>query len=111
MGTGRCILRPADDGFARHPGTGRPLALDADRAITSQPIGHYEFCQKYKDECEVKSRSVMPAKVTEHGWAVIREVNDAVNRNITPMTDLELYGKDEVWPTQRRPATAKTWLF
>ncbi|WP_377291506.1 transglutaminase-like cysteine peptidase [Rhizobium sp. SG2393] len=66
-------------------------------AITSQPIGHYEFCQKYKDECEVKSRSVMPAKVTEHGWAVIREVNDAVNRNITPMTDLELYGKDEVW--------------
>ncbi len=73
------------------------LPLDADRPITSQPIGHYEFCQKYKDECEVKSRSVMPPKVTDHGWPIIREVNATVNRTITPMTDLELNGRDEVW--------------
>ena len=24
--------------------------------ITSQPIGHYEFCQKYADECNIRSK-------------------------------------------------------
>lgn len=23
--------------------------------ITSQPIGHYEFCQKYVSECDIRS--------------------------------------------------------
>jgi len=66
-------------------------------AITSQPIGHYEFCQKNRSECEIKSRSATAPRVTDHGWEVIREVNTAVNREITPMTDIDLFGKEEVW--------------
>jgi len=66
-------------------------------AITSQPIGHYEFCQKYRSECEIKSKSTTAPRVTDFGWSVIRQVNLAVNREITPMTDMDLYGKDEVW--------------
>ncbi|MGB3876263.1 transglutaminase-like cysteine peptidase [Shinella zoogloeoides] len=64
--------------------------------VTSQPIGHYEFCQTHKSECGPGARTA-PAKVTEFGWSVIREINVRVNRDITPMTDKELYGKDEVW--------------
>src|SRR5690606_12517237 len=58
--------------------------------VTSQPIGHYEFCQTHKSECGPGARTA-PAKVTEFGWSVIREINVRVNRDITPMTDKELY--------------------
>ena len=65
--------------------------------VTSQPIGHYEFCQTNKSECQAGVRSQAPAKVTEFGWSVIRQINASVNRDITPMTDKELYGRDEFW--------------
>jgi predicted transglutaminase-like cysteine proteinase len=66
-------------------------------AITSQPIGHYEFCQTHKDECNIKSTNTVAPRVTEHGWDIVRAVNLKVNHDIMPMTDQELYGKDEVW--------------
>lgn len=65
--------------------------------ITSQPIGHYEFCQKYADECNIRSKLTPPPRVTEYGWGVVREINTTVNTTIVAMTDLEIYGKDEVW--------------
>jgi len=65
--------------------------------VTSQPIGHYEFCQSHKSECRAGARNQAPAKVTEFGWATVRQINARVNRDITPMTDKELYGKDEFW--------------
>lgn len=65
--------------------------------ITSQPIGHYEFCQKYKSECDIRSKLTPPPRVTEYGWNVIREVNKDSNSRIIAMTDQEIYGKDEVW--------------
>lgn len=66
-------------------------------AITSQPIGHYEFCQTHRPECEIKTKSTVAPRVTDFGWLVIRQVNLAVNSEITPMTDMDLFGKDEVW--------------
>lgn len=66
-------------------------------AITSQPIGHYEFCQQYRSECAAGQRDPGPAKVTEFGWNVVRNINSTVNHEITPVTDKELYGKDEHW--------------
>lgn len=64
--------------------------------VTSQPIGHYQFCQKNRRECS-GTRNTGPAKVTAVGWRVIRDVNASVNRTITPMTDRDLFGKDEYW--------------
>ncbi|MCP8896624.1 transglutaminase-like cysteine peptidase [Shinella daejeonensis] len=66
-------------------------------AITSQPIGHYEFCETHADECRAGVRNNTPARVTAYGWSVIREVNAEVNGTITPMTDRDLYGQDEFW--------------
>ncbi|WP_320200175.1 transglutaminase-like cysteine peptidase [Agrobacterium sp. rho-13.3] len=65
--------------------------------ITSQPIGHYEFCQKYISECDIRSKLTPPPRVTEYGWKVIRDINKEVNTTIVAMTDLEVYGRDEVW--------------
>ncbi|KAA3510965.1 MULTISPECIES: transglutaminase-like cysteine peptidase [Agrobacterium] len=65
--------------------------------ITSQPIGHYEFCQKYMSECDIRSKLTPPPRVTEYGWKVVRDINKEVNSTIIAMTDLEVYGKDEVW--------------
>lgn len=66
-------------------------------AVTSQPIGHYEFCQLNKTECSIRSSGVMPARVTAFGWNVIKEVNEEVNNRILPMTDQDIFGRDEVW--------------
>jgi Predicted periplasmic protein len=65
--------------------------------VTSQPIGHYEFCKANKDECQpVKDAGPAP-RVTDYGWEVVREVNSAVNFSIMPKTDMEIFGREEVW--------------
>jgi len=65
-------------------------------AATSQPIGHYDFCQSHRNECG-PNRNVSPAEMSEGKWGMVRSVNTMVNNSITPMTDKEIYGKDEVW--------------
>ncbi|QLL60248.1 transglutaminase-like cysteine peptidase [Sinorhizobium mexicanum] len=66
-------------------------------SVTSQPIGHYEFCQKHRGECGARSKTTVAPRVTDRGWAVIRQVNAQVNREITPVTDQQVFGRDEVW--------------
>jgi predicted transglutaminase-like cysteine proteinase len=66
-------------------------------AITSQPIGHNEFCLTHKDECNIKSANTVAPRVTEFGWNVVRQINSKVNHDIMPMTDMEIFGRDEVW--------------
>jgi predicted transglutaminase-like cysteine proteinase len=66
-------------------------------AITSQPIGHYVFCEGHRDECSIRSANSVAPRVTEFGWNVVREINAQVNRDIMPMTDEEIFGRDEVW--------------
>jgi predicted transglutaminase-like cysteine proteinase len=65
--------------------------------ITSQPIGHYEFCQLHKDECNIRFASSPAPKVTDYGWQAIHEINSSVNSRITARTDMEVYGREEVW--------------
>ena len=75
---------------------GSPLSMKTG-SITSQPIGHYEFCQAYRSECQAGARGRAPAKVTEFGWSAVRQINEGVNHDLTPMTDKDLHGKDEYW--------------
>ncbi|MDP9807347.1 putative transglutaminase-like cysteine proteinase [Rhizobium tibeticum] len=65
-------------------------------AATSQPIGHYDFCQTHRNECG-PNRNVAPAEMSDAKWGMVRSVNSMVNHSITPMTDKEIYGRDEVW--------------
>lgn len=65
--------------------------------LTSQPIGHYEFCQTNPEECSIRPRDQRPLHLTEVVWRQIVGVNDAVNAAVRPMNDIDVYGKEEVW--------------
>ena len=65
--------------------------------LTSQPIGHYEFCQRKPSECSIRVRDSGPMTVTDENWRMIARINKAVNDAITPMSDFDIYGKDEHW--------------
>lgn len=72
-------------------------------ASTSQPIGHYEFCQKNPTECGVRTRKSGLVHLTPALWNSLQDVNNSVNVMIEPVTDEDLWGKIEVWsyPTNR----------
>jgi predicted transglutaminase-like cysteine proteinase len=65
--------------------------------LTSQPIGHYEFCKANPGECSVRPRDAGPERFTESLWGEIGVINAEVNHSIRPMNDFDIYGKDEVW--------------
>jgi len=65
--------------------------------LTSQPIGHYEFCQANPVECNIRMRDPGPEHMSGALWKQIVAVNVGVNAAIKPMNDIDIYGKDEVW--------------
>jgi predicted transglutaminase-like cysteine proteinase len=64
---------------------------------TTQPVGHYEFCQKLPQECNQRTPDQAPVELTRKLWATIVNINNSVNTRITPRTDMEQWGKEEVW--------------
>ncbi len=75
----------------------KTLASMVTGSVTSQPIGHYEFCQRHEDECSIKSRPAPAPKVTEYGWNAIHDINSSVNNRIMARTDMQVYGREEYW--------------
>jgi predicted transglutaminase-like cysteine proteinase len=65
--------------------------------VSSQPVGHYEFCKENRNECGRISGSTSPVHLTEANWKTILKVNYTVNTTIQPMTDMQLYGVEEKW--------------
>jgi predicted transglutaminase-like cysteine proteinase len=74
-----------------------PAPFMAKAGLTTRPAGHHEFCKHHRSECQVKTRGDARVRLTSARWNELVEVNDAVNRAITPVTDEELYGREEVW--------------
>jgi predicted transglutaminase-like cysteine proteinase len=64
---------------------------------TSQPIGHYEFCKKLPIECEERTPVEAPIELTRQLWAEMIAINNGVNTRVIPRTDMEIWGKEEVW--------------
>ncbi len=75
----------------------RPQASMITGSVTSQPIGHYQFCRELPGECHSTRSNMAAPKVTAAGWKTVRDVNRMVNTEITPVTDEELYGQEEKW--------------
>lgn len=65
--------------------------------LTSQPIGHFEFCKSNPAECAIRSADGGPEHMTGKLWRQLASVNLSVNDSIKPMNDFDIYGKDEVW--------------
>ena len=64
---------------------------------TSQPIGHYEFCERLPKECKIRNTNLQPIKLDQSSWDILIDVNHSVNARIRPATDMELYGREEYW--------------
>jgi predicted transglutaminase-like cysteine proteinase len=64
---------------------------------TNPPIGHYEFCQQYPDQCQSNGADPGPLQLTEARWKAILQVNYKVNSSIEPETDEQIYGVEEKW--------------
>ncbi|MEQ1954366.1 transglutaminase-like cysteine peptidase [Mesorhizobium sp. CN2-181] len=64
---------------------------------TTQPVGHYEFCQKLPDECRQKTAKRAPVELSRRLWSAIISVNNVVNASVAPKTDMEIWGREEVW--------------
>src|SRR5262249_21753977 len=83
--------------IAGYASQSRPTPFMALGGKTSQPIGHYEFCQTHRDECAVKSPYEQRVRLTAERWNELVAVNNKVNTEIKPATDQELYGRPEFW--------------
>ena len=64
---------------------------------TSQPIGHYEFCQRLPGECSQRTARPLQVELTTDLWVELTAVNDTINERIHPMSDLDVFGQPEVW--------------
>lgn len=64
---------------------------------TSQPVGHHELCSRMPAECNETTRNGDPVQLTVQRWNQLIAVNDNVNTAIEPVTDEELYGRQEYW--------------
>lgn len=65
--------------------------------LTSQPIGHFEFCKNNPAECSIRPRDDGPEHMTGDLWQELGAINLTINKAVKPMNDLDMYGKDEVW--------------
>ena len=64
---------------------------------TLPPIGYVTFCRGHQVECRPAGRFADQIQLTPAKFHEIEEVNSAVNTAVAPVTDLDLYGKAEVW--------------
>ncbi|WP_011581063.1 MULTISPECIES: transglutaminase-like cysteine peptidase [Chelativorans] len=65
--------------------------------ITSQPVGHYEFCRRAPAECRQQNANPTPVELTRDLWALLVEINNTVNTSVMPSTDKDLWGVEEFW--------------
>jgi predicted transglutaminase-like cysteine proteinase len=75
--------------------TERPLTISTG-APTRAPIGWVEFCAENAADCvpqPIGAGTVMTAKT----WKLLVRVNNLVNEQIQPMTDIEHHGVVEKW--------------
>ena len=65
--------------------------------VARTPIGWVEFCIRYKPECATKPSAPRDVVLTAKAWSDMVKVNNWVNDNIKPITDLEHWGVVEQW--------------
>jgi len=98
MGTNRTILLGA---VAAMLGLGTAAAQAQSfmqaGARTTQPVGHYELCQRMPAECAQKTAAGPAVELTHRLWAKIVDVNNLVNTMVRPRTDQEMWGVEEYW--------------
>ncbi|WP_342588285.1 MULTISPECIES: transglutaminase-like cysteine peptidase [Rhizobiaceae] len=92
--TALCVI--ATWAFGNSGASAHPSAMEVGD-ITSQPIGHYEFCKRNASECSIRSRSTLPLIMSARLRDQLENLTISINQAVRPKSDLELYGVDEFW--------------
>ncbi|MFN0264030.1 transglutaminase-like cysteine peptidase [Tepidamorphus sp. 3E244] len=66
------------------------------------PIGYVQFCSQYPAECNAAGRGRTYMPLTNERWAELDGINRHINAAVAPVTDLELYGREELWTYPNR---------
>lgn len=64
--------------------------------LTTQPIGHHTFCQALPQECQ-RTANAQPEVLDQKKWQRMVALNNRINSTITPLTDMEIWGINELW--------------
>lgn len=72
-------------------------------SVTQPPYGFVDFCERMPAECRQGSLEDQRFSGSPDRLAQLDAINRAVNREIEPATDMEIYGQTEYWtiPTTR----------
>lgn len=65
--------------------------------VTRAPLGWSQFCAEHPHECRSPAVVVQEAVLSPAKWKELLRINDLVNEQIQPLTDLEHYGVVEKW--------------
>ncbi len=65
--------------------------------VTQAPYGFVQFCARMPAECQQGPMEEQRLSATPQRLAELDTINRAVNREIAPATDLEVYGQAEYW--------------
>ena len=66
-------------------------------ADTSVPYGWVEFCSRYRGECQDDDLGAQPIDLTPAAMRKIQRINSWVNKNITPVSDMDHWGVVDQW--------------
>lgn len=104
MGTRRKVLRAAIAAatiLGAGAGTAFAHSFMPTGGLSTQPVGHYEFCQRAPRECQPMTAK-RPVEMTRSLWEAIVSINTIVNTMVTPRTDMEMWSVEEHWsyPTE-----------
>ena len=78
---------------------------------STQPVGHYYFCQSIPSECDQRTPRARPITLTRSLWSKIVAVNNQVNTRVKPLTDMEIWGKEEVWSFPDRVGDCEDYVL
>jgi len=79
-----------------------PQAVMPTAGWANPPIGYLSFCRSFPAECR-RQGETDAVELSENLWTVLVAVNRVINKQIAPVTDLEIYHIEEYWtlPTDR----------
>ncbi|MEO1198846.1 MAG: transglutaminase-like cysteine peptidase [Pseudomonadota bacterium] len=89
----------ASPAMAKTPGQDMGQAWMDEFGMTRPPVGYIRMCRQAPEWCDEQrsDRSGQVVVLGEADLAELTEINLEVNRTVTPVTDLDLYGEMEVW--------------
>lgn len=98
MGTTKKVIEAVAAAIILSAGIGTASAQSSmpTGGLSSQPVGHYDFCQRKPQECQPTAQA-RPVELTRALWTKIVDINNQVNLAVTPRTDMEMWGVEEYW--------------